>query len=54
MVTDSADVNSDKDEIIPDSGATSHMFNSAQYFTGDYTRCANSFVVVGDGQQIPV
>ena len=54
MALDSTDESSDDKEIIPDSGATSHMFHSARYFTGDYTRCANSFVVVGDGQRIPV
>lgn len=41
-------------EIIPDSGATAHMLMSEEFFEGDYTRCEDVFVLMGDGTKIPV
>ena len=41
-------------EMIPDSGATCHMFKSIEFFEGDYTKCIDVFVLMGDGTKIPV
>ena len=47
-------VDGDADKLIPDSGATAHMLKCLLYFCGNYTRCSNSFVILGDGTHIHV
>lgn len=57
-VIDFNDFSEDTDEydkIVPDSGATAHMLKYLLYFVGgDYRRCKNSFVILGDSKQVPV
>ena len=42
------------DEIIPDSGTTSHMRKDISVFEDDYVACSNVFVLIGNGAEIPV
>ena len=42
------------DEIVPDSGATSHMRRHKADFEDDYVTCNDVFVLMGDGTEIPV
>ena len=42
------------DEIVPDSGATSHMREDISVLEDDYVSCNDVFVLMGDGAEIPV
>ena len=39
-------------EIVPDSGTTSHMRKDISIFEDDYVTCNNVFVLMGDGAEI--
>ena len=41
-------------EIVPDSGATAHMLILEEFFEGDYQRCTDVSVLMGDGTRVPV
>lgn len=41
-------------EMVPDSGATAHMFHSLEFFEIDYKRCKNVFVMMDDGNKVKV
>ena len=40
--------------LVPDSGASSHMFTEKSNFGDDYRRCKDLFVYMGDGTRVPV
>ena len=40
--------------LVPDSGATSDMFKEKRHFIGDYRKCKDLFVYMGDGSPVPV
>ena len=44
----------DDDEIVPDSGATSHMRKDISVFEDDYVACNDVFVLMGNGAEIPI
>ena len=44
----------DNDEIVPDSGVTSHTRKNISVYEDEYVACNNVFVLMGDGTEIPV
>ena len=44
----------DDEEIVPDSGATSHMRKDISVFEDDYVACDDVFVLMSNGAEIPV
>ena len=42
------------DVIVVDSSATSHMRRNRTDFESDYVRCKDTFVIMGDGTEVPV
>lgn len=47
------DKSTSRDHLVPDSGATSDMFNQAKYFGYNYKKLTKSYVYMGDGSPIP-
>ena len=50
----SANTPKPKRQIVPDSGATTHMLTDRDDFGEDYKQCRDVFVYMGDGTPVPV